>query len=109
MAGAGTLKYEVVEGWEQLPAGYAHRDVAATRLQDYQAQVRAALAALPRPRVLVGASLGGLLALDAAEGADAVVLVNPLPPVPWHVDSQRYERDGYVSALQIARRAYVWR
>ena len=41
-------------------------DVAATRLQDYQAQVRAALAALPRPRVLVGASLGGLLALDAA-------------------------------------------
>lgn len=61
-------------------------DVAATRLQDYQAQVRAALAALPRPRVLVGASLGGLLALDAAEGADVVVLVNPLPPVPWHVD-----------------------
>ncbi len=61
-------------------------DVAATRLQDYQAQVRAALAALPRPRVLVGASLGGLLALNAAEGADAVVLVNPLPPVPWHVD-----------------------
>ena len=61
-------------------------DMAATRLQDYQAQVRAALAALPRPRVLVGASLGGLLALNAAEGADAVVLVNPLPPVPWHVD-----------------------
>ena len=28
MAGASTLKYEVVEGWEQLPAGYAHRDVA---------------------------------------------------------------------------------
>jgi len=61
-------------------------DVAATCFQDYQAQVRAAQAALPRSRVLVGASLGGLLALDAAEGADAVVLVNPLPPVPWHVD-----------------------
>ena len=28
MAGTGTLKYEVVEGWEQLPKGYAHRDVA---------------------------------------------------------------------------------
>ena len=41
---------------------------------------------MPRPRVLVGASLGGLLVLDAADGADAVVLVNPLPPVPWHVD-----------------------
>jgi len=28
MAGTSTLKYEVVEGWEQLPKGYAHRDVA---------------------------------------------------------------------------------
>ena len=25
MAGTGTLKYEVVEGWEQLPKGYATR------------------------------------------------------------------------------------
>lgn len=29
--------------------------------------------------------------------------------VPWQVDSKEYERDGYVSALQIARRAYVWK
>ena len=29
--------------------------------------------------------------------------------VPWQVDSKDYERDGYVSALQIARRAYVWK
>lgn len=29
--------------------------------------------------------------------------------VPWQVDSQEYQRDGYVSALQIARRAYVWK
>ncbi len=28
MAHAGTLRYEVLEGWEQLPQGYAHRDVA---------------------------------------------------------------------------------
>lgn len=56
----------------------------ATQLGDYQAQVGAALVALPRPRVLVGASLGGLLALGAAASADAVVLVNPLPPAPWH-------------------------
>src|SRR3972149_2912756 len=28
MAHAGALSYEVVEGWEQLPAGYEHRDVA---------------------------------------------------------------------------------
>ena len=29
--------------------------------------------------------------------------------VPWQVDSREYQRDGYVSALQVARRAYVWK
>ena len=28
MAPGSTLRYEVVEGWEQLPSGYVHRDVA---------------------------------------------------------------------------------
>jgi DNA-binding beta-propeller fold protein YncE len=28
MAGSNALRYEVAEGWEQLPAGYEHRDVA---------------------------------------------------------------------------------
>jgi len=28
MAGTSALTYQVVEGWEQLPAGYEHRDVA---------------------------------------------------------------------------------
>jgi DNA-binding beta-propeller fold protein YncE len=28
MAQQGTVRYEVVEGWEQLPKGYEHRDVA---------------------------------------------------------------------------------
>ena len=28
MVQTGALSYQVVEGWEQLPAGYAHRDVA---------------------------------------------------------------------------------
>ena len=28
MAQDGALKFQVVEGWEQLPEGYAHRDVA---------------------------------------------------------------------------------
>lgn len=55
----------------------------STDLDDYLAQVRAALAATPRPRALVGASLGGLLALACADEADALVLVNPLPPAPW--------------------------
>ena len=38
---------------------------------------------MPRPRALVGASLGGLIAMACADGADALVLVNPLPPAPW--------------------------
>lgn len=61
------------------PAG-----LARTGLDDYRAQVREALLALPRPRALVGASLGGLLAAMCAGDADALVLVNPLPPTPWH-------------------------
>ena len=28
MAGTSALAYQVVEGWEQLPRDYAHRDVA---------------------------------------------------------------------------------
>src|SRR5438270_10585832 len=27
--GSGSLQYELVEGWEQLPAGWSHPDVAA--------------------------------------------------------------------------------
>jgi predicted alpha/beta hydrolase family esterase len=57
--------------------------LAATTLDDYRRQAQAALAALPRPRALIGASLGGLLAMLCAEDADALVLVNPLPPAPW--------------------------
>ena len=36
MSPAGALGYDVVEGWEQLPGGYAHRDVAgvATDAED---------------------------------------------------------------------------
>lgn len=63
---------------QPLPAG-----LAATGLEDYLAQARAALAALPRPRAVVGASLGGLLAWACADQTDALVLVNPLPPAPW--------------------------
>lgn len=56
---------------------------AATTLDDYLAQVRAGIDALPQPRALIGASLGGLLAAACADAADALVLVNPLPPAPW--------------------------
>lgn len=58
--------------------------LAGTSFHDYARQVRASLEALPRPRAAVGASLGGLLAMACADAADALVLVNPLPPSPWH-------------------------
>ena len=57
--------------------------LAATSLDDYRDQVRAALAGVPRPCALIGASLGGLLAMLCADRADALVLINPLPPAPW--------------------------
>jgi pimeloyl-ACP methyl ester carboxylesterase len=57
--------------------------IAATLIADYVAQVRVELEAMSRPRTLVGASLGGLLAMACADAADALVLVNPVPPLPW--------------------------
>ncbi|TYT27175.1 alpha/beta fold hydrolase [Luteimonas viscosa] len=84
--------------------------LAATGFDDYAAQVRAALDALPRPRALVGASLGGLLAMACADGADALVLVNPLPPSPWHAqlpgrdwpDVVPWQRDARLTGTQRA-------
>lgn len=63
------------------PAG-----VAATGLQDYLAQAAEALAEQPQPCVVIGASLGGLLAAHVATLAAGLVMVNPVPPAPWHVD-----------------------
>lgn len=59
----------------------------STRLADYREQVAAAARDLDAP-VLVGASLGALLVALVADAvaARALVLVNPLPPAPWHRD-----------------------
>lgn len=60
--------------------------LSATRLDDYRAQVLDWATRLAgesgRPPILVGASLGGLLALSVAASvnAPALVLVNPMPP-----------------------------
>ena len=83
----------------------AREGLAATKLQDYLDQVGAALQAMPRPRVLVGASLGGLLAALCAQEADAVVLVNPLPPAPWHAQLPRCEWEALVPWQRNARMA----
>ncbi len=80
--------------------------LAETGLDDYRAQADAALHALPRPRLLVGASLGGLLAAAiAAASADALVLVNPLPPAPWAAALPARDWPGRVSWGRFARLA----
>jgi len=89
------------EGWRVHAPDLqpAAAGLAATRLADYRDQVAGWLADVERRRpgafrVLVGASLGGLLALMRSPAADALVLVNPMPPeglpapprpavVPW--------------------------
>jgi pimeloyl-ACP methyl ester carboxylesterase len=57
--------------------------IGATRLEDYVGQVGRAAR---EGDVLVGASLGGLLALACAPVVRpaALVLVNAMPPAPWH-------------------------
>jgi len=71
-------------GWNVLAPDLmpAARGIAHTQLEDYGAQVLAWSAACATPRVLIGASLGGLLALQAAGPgrADALLLINPIPP-----------------------------
>ncbi|MER3462517.1 MAG: hypothetical protein C4342_05910, partial [Armatimonadota bacterium] len=61
----------------------AKAGVAATTVDDYIEQVVSAARAAGESPVLIGASMGGILALKAAERieARAIVLVNSVPPV----------------------------
>lgn len=79
--------------------------LSATTFDDYRIQVQMALEALPRPRVLIGASLGGLLAARCAASADALVLVNPLPPEPWSAQLPQREWPDVVPWRRDARLA----
>lgn len=82
-------------GWNVLAPDLmpAAAGIAATRFDDYAAQVRDWCEAAPAPPVLIGASLGGLLALHACAhvAPRALVLINPLPfagiaPRPSRID-----------------------
>ena len=53
--------------------------------------------------------LDGLEAWGDAQGFASVADARGLLAVPWRVPSEDYQRDGYVSALQIARRTYWWK
>ncbi len=63
-----------------------------TSLEEYSHQVRQHVLEMDSPKVIVGASLGGLLALMQSEAADAVVLINPMPPAPWHTQMPAHEK-----------------
>lgn len=95
-AGGGGWEWQVwrrvlsASGWtvdapDLLPRAH---DLAATSFDDYAAQVAGAIVAMreaPGARVVVGASLGGLLAARTIDATiDALVLVNAMPPTPWH-------------------------
>ncbi|MBX3096263.1 MAG: alpha/beta hydrolase [Fimbriimonadaceae bacterium] len=62
-----------------LPVG---GDYAKTTLIDYEAQVIGWTQGAHRPLVVIGASMGGALAVRVARrvNANAVVLINPVPP-----------------------------
>lgn len=84
-------------GWKVVAPDLmpSDRGIAATTVEDYIEQVvQAASAAGERP-VLIGASMGGILVLKAAERVTprAVVLVNSVPPagVEWSRRQQREE------------------
>lgn len=83
-------------------------DVAAYLLAGADV-VQCASTFLRHGRDHAGALLAGLEAWGDEQGFGSVADVRGSLAVPWRVNSEEYERDGYVSALQIARRAYVWK
>lgn len=119
-AGGGGWEWAI---WARVFAAQGHRvlapdlqpsaaGLADTTLDDYAAQVCAWLAsarrAAPGQRVvLVGASLGGLIALMNRRDADALVLVNPMPPegLPGPDDGAGLVLWGREASLDGTRRA----
>ncbi|HEY0233170.1 MAG TPA: alpha/beta hydrolase family protein [Dokdonella sp.] len=98
--------------------------IEATRLADYSAQVLQWCRGVDAPVVLVGASLGGRLALLTARaaGASALVLVNPLPPeglagphpprpprVPWGRERSLARTRRALPDADAAARLYAFR
>lgn len=84
-------------GWKVIAPDLmpAKAGIAATTAEDYIEQVVQAATAAGEQPVLIGASMGGILALKAAERLKprAIVLVNSVPPagVEWSRRQQREE------------------
>jgi pimeloyl-ACP methyl ester carboxylesterase len=70
-------------------------NLATTHFRDYVSQVVAVAQKSPRPPILIGVSMGGMLALKSAEllKTSALVLLNSLPPAAidsWHQKRIRF-------------------
>jgi pimeloyl-ACP methyl ester carboxylesterase len=91
-AGGGAWEWNV---WRRVFTAAGHRahcpefqavaaGLAATQFEDYLEQAARAAAETGASPVLIGASLGGLLAfaLSMRQECAALILVNPLPPAP---------------------------
>ena len=91
------------EGWRVDTPDFAPvpSGLAATRFEDYVAEAAGWLEEAP-VALLVGASLGGLVAAFAAarvapaQPPRALVLVNPLPPAPWATGLPPFDASGDV-------------
>lgn len=72
--------------------------LVSTRFDDYAAQVRAWCSASAQPHVLIGASLGGLLAMAVAAALppSVLVLINPLAPPGIERRALRIDRGDIV-------------
>lgn len=92
-AGGGGWEYALwqaafqARGWQfHAPDLLPRVPLEATTYADYLVQVQSWVQRW-RPHLLIGASLGGLLALDAAvelPASSQLLLINPLPPAPLH-------------------------
>jgi pimeloyl-ACP methyl ester carboxylesterase len=112
-AGGGAWEWNV---WRRVfaAAGHATRrpefqpaaaGLGATRFEDYLDQAEQAVSATRTAPVLIGASLGALVALALAARFDcvALILVNPLPPAPE--SAQLPARAAYPEVIPWARDA----
>ena len=66
-------------------------DVAQVSMSDYAADIAALIQSQPAPPVLIGHSLGGLVAQMAAARAEVAALVLLAPSAPWGVAASSLE------------------
>jgi pimeloyl-ACP methyl ester carboxylesterase len=92
--------------------GHGHSDHAeGYALADFVSDAQTALMAIGRPAIIVGHSLGGVVAGTIAQSADpkvrAVILVDP----PWYLGERReWERSGFQRFFELIRaRHAAWR